>query len=164
MKRVIRAALAGLVATAPMSLWMLAAQRGLPAHERYPLAPELITARVGQRAGLAHLMARPAARRTLSLLAHFAYGAATGSLYAAVEHAAAPPLVRGAGLGLLVWGGSYLGALPALGILSPATRHPARRTALMVVAHLIWGSVTALLSERWAGGPASSGPGRRRLG
>ena len=42
--------------------------------------------------------------------------------------------------GLAVWAGSYLGLLPALGIMSPATDHPLRRTALMIAAHLVWGS------------------------
>jgi putative membrane protein len=43
---------------------------------------------------------------------------------------------------------SYLGLLPALGILRPATEHPERRNALMIVAHLIWGSITGLIVAR----------------
>jgi hypothetical protein len=38
-----------------------------------------------------------------------------------------------------------MGWLPALGILQPATKHPAQRNALMIVAHLVWGSVTGLV-------------------
>ena len=41
--------------------------------------------------------------------------------------------------GVAIWAGSYLGWLPAMGILSPATRHPWRRNLLMIVAHIIWG-------------------------
>jgi len=40
----------------------------------------------------------------------------------------------------MVWGGSYLGLLPSLGILRPATDHPAQRNALMIAAHLVWGA------------------------
>jgi hypothetical protein len=48
--------------------------------------------------------------------------------------------MTGVALGLGVWTASYLGVLPALGILRPATEHPARRTALMIAAHVVWGS------------------------
>ena len=76
----------------------------------------------------------------LTMVGHFGYGMATGALYGLV----APRVTRkciaaGAGYGLLVWGGSYLGLLPALGILSPATHHPLRRNILMIIAHLVWG-------------------------
>ena len=43
-----------------------------------------------------------------------------------------------------VWMASYLGWLPGMGILKPATRHPGRRNALMLGAHLVWGAATAL--------------------
>ena len=41
--------------------------------------------------------------------------------------------------GLGVWAASYLGWIPGLRILEPATQHPAHRTALMLMAHVIWG-------------------------
>lgn len=41
----------------------------------------------------------------------------------------------------MVWSGSYLGLLPALNILPPATEHPPGRNALMIAAHVVWGSV-----------------------
>jgi uncharacterized membrane protein YagU involved in acid resistance len=47
--------------------------------------------------------------------------------------------LKGALTGLAVWAGSYLGWLPAAGILRPATRHPWRRNLLMIIAHVIWG-------------------------
>jgi putative membrane protein len=148
MNDLLRCAAAGFAATLPMTAWMLAAQRLLPAHERYPLPPEEITANAAGAAGADAVAAEPAARRALSLVNHFAYGAAAGALYAPLLGLGAPPLAKGAGLGVAVWAGSYLGLLPALGLLGPATRHPARRTALMVAAHLVWGGGTALLAER----------------
>jgi hypothetical protein len=42
-------------------------------------------------------------------------------------------------MGVAIWAGSYLGWLPTVGILTPATRHPWRRNLLMIVAHVIWG-------------------------
>jgi uncharacterized membrane protein YagU involved in acid resistance len=82
----------------------------------------------------------------MRLLAHFGYGAATGALYAPLARALRPPAVPGGvAFGLAVWGASYLGLLPALGILRPATEHPPRRTALMIAAHVVWGAVLGLL-------------------
>jgi uncharacterized membrane protein YagU involved in acid resistance len=60
--------------------------------------------------------------------------------------------LRGALAGLALWVGSYLGWLPAVGILRPATRHPWRRNLLMIVAHIVWGvtlgEMTRKLTER----------------
>ncbi len=69
-----------------------------------------------------------------------------------------PPALAGAGFGLAVWAGSYLGWLPAAGILRPATEHPPRRVALMIAAHLVWGASAGLALG------ALSGAGRGREG
>jgi hypothetical protein len=39
---------------------------------------------------------------------------------------------------------SYFGIMPTLRILRPAHEHPLRRNALMIAAHLVWGSTMAL--------------------
>jgi uncharacterized membrane protein YagU involved in acid resistance len=57
-------------------------------------------------------------------------------------------LLKGSLAGMIVWGGSYLGLLPALGIIPPATKHPRRRTALMIAAHLVWGVATGVVADR----------------
>lgn len=72
-----------------------------------------------------------------------------GALYAPFALAGtAPPLSAGIGYGLAVWTASYLGWIPALGILPPATRHPPRRVALMVAAHVVWGATLGLFTDR----------------
>src|SRR5690606_40312752 len=78
-----------------------------------------------------------------SLLAHFGYGAATGALMALSK----PPNRKGTGaaIGVAIWALSYFGWVPGSGILKPANRHHLRRNALMIAAHLVWGSVT-----RWS--------------
>ena len=129
----------GVLATVPMSLSMLLGWKLLPRHEKYHLPPRLITEEMTERVGIAdHLSENELVG--LTSFAHFGYGALTGGLYALVEQVI--PLrasLKGALAGITVWAGSYLGWLPALGILQPATQHPWRRNLLMLVAHAIWG-------------------------
>jgi uncharacterized membrane protein YagU involved in acid resistance len=54
-----------------------------------------------------------------------------------------PGKKAGAVAGTAVWLASYMGWIPAVGTLAPATRHPARRNALMIGVHLVWGASTA---------------------
>jgi uncharacterized membrane protein YagU involved in acid resistance len=141
-------ALAGLAATIPMTLFMRQMHQQLPATERYPLPPSEIVGVLTEHAGLADQITQPE-HVALTTLAHFGYGAATGALYAPLARALKPPAVAGgAAFGLGVWGASYLGLLPALGVLRPATEHPARRNALMIGAHVVWGVALGLMVER----------------
>jgi putative membrane protein len=74
-----------------------------------------------------------------------------GAVYGPVsDRVKAPPVVKGMGFGLLVWAASYLGIVPALGLIAPATRHRAQRNALMIVAHLVWGATLGLLTAWWS--------------
>lgn len=147
MSAVSRAALAGLLATVPMTVAMTVLFRWLPARQQYPLPPVLITGEVASRAGLTP---SPTGLGRTALAAHFAYGAATGALYPLLVSNRWPPAVAGPGYGLCVWGASYLGWIPALRILTPATRHPARRNALMWAAHVVWGGALAGLTVLFA--------------
>lgn len=156
MYRLFACACAGCAATVPMTFWMLAAWRLLPPGERYALPPEQITGQAAQAVGLSGVARDKATRQLASLAGHFAYGAAAGALYAPLRALPGPALVKGLGFGTLVWAGSYFRLLPALGLLSSARHHPAHRNALMLVAHLIWGGATALLSERLGSAGAPS--------
>ena len=141
-------AAAGLLATVPMTLFMEALHQQLPPHERYPLPPSEVVAQLTEAAG-AREHVEPPEHRALTMIAHFGYGAAAGALYGPIARELRPPPVRGGiAFGLAVWSASYLGLLPALGILRPATEHPARRTALMIGAHLVWGAVLGLAAEQ----------------
>ena len=153
----LRGAIAGLVATAPMSLAMELMHRQLPPHERYPLPPSEITT-VAEREALGRDL-DPETHTAATLAAHFGYGAATGAIYGALAGERAGPL-SGAGFGLLVWGTSYLWLLPALGVLRPATEHPPRRTALMIAAHLVWGAAMGAFCEAASTPPSDPAPQR----
>ncbi|RPJ22082.1 MAG: DUF1440 domain-containing protein [Chloroflexi bacterium] len=138
-RRLLKGAAAGFVATAPMSVSMLVGWTLLPRREKYPLPPRLITEEITEQAGLEDRVSENQLVG-LTIFSHFGYGALFGSLYALFDHRL--PMhssLKGAFAGLALWAGSYLGWLPAMGILRSATRHPWRRNLLMILAHLVWG-------------------------
>ncbi len=151
-------AIAGVVATGPMTVAMILWHRRLPSPEKYPLPPREITMKLARAGGLAEHM-NEETRSAATLLAHFAYGGATGALYGTFERRLpGAGLWKGIGFGLLVWMGSYLGWLPAMGVLHVATDHPARRNVLMIGAHIVWGAALGVVArifqhEASAGGP-----------
>ena len=153
MNRILLGALAGLAATAPMTLAMKLLHEQLPREERYPLPPRQVTEGLAEAAGVNEHLGEDE-RVAATWVSHFAYGATCGALYGALsgERLDEQPALAGIGFGLTVWAGSYLGWLPAAGILSPATEHPARRNALMIAAHVVWGATTGVALERLARG------------
>jgi hypothetical protein len=114
----------------------------LPEGQRYPLPPREITERLSPAA------TDEDALRDQSLAAHFFYGAAVGALIALTG--TGHRLTTGAMVGAAVWAASYLGWVPALGVLRQAGEHPARRNALMIGVHLIWGAATTLATRELA--------------
>jgi uncharacterized membrane protein YagU involved in acid resistance len=143
--RLVLGVICGVAATGPMSVVMVLLHRRLPARERYPLPPREITTEAVE-----HIAAKseiePSTRSALTWLAHFAYGGAAGAIYAQSERRLpGGTATRGSLFGLLVWAVSYLGLLPGLRILTPASEHSPRRNALMIVAHLVWGWTLAMI-------------------
>jgi hypothetical protein len=131
--RLVIGALAGIVGTMAMTAAMRRLHARLPAAERYPLTPrEIVDAAAAPPE-------EPA--KDITVAAHFAYGAGCGALLAAADPKPAKRI--GAAAGAAVWLASYMGWVPALNLLKPATEHPARRNALMIAVHLVWGAATA---------------------
>jgi uncharacterized membrane protein YagU involved in acid resistance len=145
--RLLKGALAGSIATGTMSGVMLLMYYLLPwRDQRFPIPPEHVTKRL---AGWRRSQKEQSTWMTWVL--HFGIGAGSGALYAPFAHfVRLPSLLRGMVFGLLVWAIGYLGVLPAADILPPATRHSAGRNLMMIVAHLVWGLVLALLMDRLA--------------
>ena len=146
-------ALGGVSATGPMTIAMVWLHRLLPPKHRYSLPPREITMKLMESMGM-HKKLGADARTALTLINHFGYGAAAAILYSLAERRVpANALAKGPLFGALVWLVSYLGVLPALGVLDPATKHPQSRNMLMFIVHLVWGLfvgvfVDTLLSEK----------------
>jgi len=139
-------AVAGAAATAPMTAVMTLLRREFSDARREEIPPRQITRRIAQTAGVEPQLDAEQVHAA-TYFAHVGYGATTGALYPAfAARVRGPTVVKGALFGLAVWGASYLGWLPALRILRPATREPAGRNTMMIAAHLVWGASTALLT------------------
>ena len=136
--RLLIGGIAGVVGTLAMTAAMRRLHRRLPEKERYPLTPREIIDSGSQQLGM------PLPNETakdVTTAAHFAYGAACGALLAAMNPD--PRKRTGAAAGVAVWLASYMGWIPAVGNLKPATQHPPRRNLLMIGVHLVWGAATA---------------------
>jgi Family of unknown function (DUF6789) len=141
--RLARGAAGGTLATAAMSLVMLASRRlGLVGK----LAPEHITEEALAKAGVDRDEAEEDAATTL---AHFSYGVANGAVFALVgPHLPGPRAVRG----LLFAGGlllvSYEGWVPAARILPPLRDQTPRGAWTLVTSHFVYGLVLSLTTLR----------------
>lgn len=143
-------AAAGLTATVPMTIAMEVIQRLLPPEEQTPQEPLIITRKLLTRVDL-HRRFDHHQKLALTVAAHFAYGAAAGAASNYLGHRLPlPQRLRGPAFGLLVWGASYVGWLPALKILSPPSRRPLGRNLLLIGSHLVWGATCAQLAEMQA--------------
>jgi uncharacterized membrane protein YagU involved in acid resistance len=145
--RVIAGAAAGMGATLPMTGLMEVGFHALPDDEQYPLPPRQITTELGRQWGFWRELSEKG-KELATLAAHVSYGGAVGAAYAT----ALPPRSWGAGTGAIyglgVWAGSYLGLLPAMGLLRPATKQPLARNVLMIAAHLVWGAALGATLRR----------------
>jgi uncharacterized membrane protein YagU involved in acid resistance len=148
MKAYLAGAVSGFLATVPMTLAMETMHRRLPWRERYALPPREITMNLADAAGVKEHLPEEG-RFAATMAGHFGYGTLVGALYGPLaRRVKAPAVVKGAAFGITVWTASYLGILPLVHVLPPATQQPQRRNALMIVSHIVWGIVLALLSER----------------
>ena len=154
MNRYLAGAIAGTIATIPMTWVMARLFERLPTDNQYPLPPREITDEATRRIGYREKLSEKQ-QGTLSLAAHFAYGGLTGALYpvalsGAVKGKPGRQMVFGAGYGVAIWAGSYFGWVPATKLLGLPSAQPISRLRLMIVAHLVWGASTVVLAEKLA--------------
>jgi hypothetical protein len=105
-RKVLKGAIAGFVATAPMSISMLIGWRLLPTEEKYHLPPRLITEAITERAGIEDRLGETELVG-LTIFSHFGYGALFGAFYGLLEHKL--PIhasLKGALSGAALWVGS----------------------------------------------------------
>jgi hypothetical protein len=145
-------AVAGAVATVPMSGVMLAAGEA-GAMGRQP--PRLITDAALDAAGVEQ--PSEAASRSAAAAAHVGFGTAAGAVFALLQATLRPrtsPVVNGVAFGLAVWALSYEGWVPALGIMPRPEDDRDGRPQSMIAAHIVYGAVLGALVGRQASASA----------
>jgi len=146
MKALLRGAVAGAIATVPMSLVMLGAKRaGLMGTQ----PPEKITARL-----LSALGWRQRSRETQDLVAsllHLGFGAGAGAVFVVLRRGLrlpGPAVLQGVAFGSGVWLVSYMGWVPWLRIMPPPDEDRPGRPQTMLAAHWVYGGVLGALAGR----------------
>lgn len=161
---VINGAVAGFIATGPMTVAMIWLFRFLPWHERNDLPPRKVTQRLLEETGTAEDPGETSLT-LLTLAGHFGYGASCGVAFALVRKLVPLPApVSGILFGLVVWVGSYAGWITAAQLLPPATEQPRRRNALMIAAHVVWGAAAGSVLDQLQRGDRDAGFGHGSAG
>jgi hypothetical protein len=144
---------AGALATVPMTLVVVTARRlGL---FRTP-PPEQIAKTAADDVGLGDVADEPAFG-PIWLALHLGFGAVCGLGYQQLQLRVGLPkplLAGGAVYGVFVWVVNYLGLMPLLGLFPRPRQAGARRTGVMIVAHVVYGVGVAFFT--------SAGRGARR--
>lgn len=145
MSRLLRGAIAGALATAHMSAVMMGAKQfGLVGE----MPPEKITARLLKRTPISPSEEHQDA---LATALHFGFGSAAGALFGVVAPKRLIARVpMGMGYGAAMWGVSYMGWIPAFGIMPHAARDRRDRQMTMLAGHLVYGTALAILVGRRA--------------
>ena len=147
MRGLLSGLIGGFAGTVAMTGAMKAMHRRLSREDRYPLPPRQVAMAMADKSGIGR-PGREQERRALTVALHYGYGTGMGALYSMMAPRTRwAPLVAGLPFGLAVWGGSYLGLLPAAGLHPPATQESAPRNALMIAAHIVWAGTLATVVE-----------------
>jgi hypothetical protein len=148
--RASRGALAGLGATLVLTgLREVWAKTGLV----FETAPMQVMDRM-EEVGLVGDLS-PRGRRLLTITAHFAYGAGTGTAFGLLRRERGKPTEEaavGSALGVLAWGAGWSSWLPLTGVHKAPWAQKSPRVLLPVVDHAVfgaaWGLVNLVLSRK----------------
>ena len=135
----VRGAAAGVVATGAMSALMLALREQVGEQP-----PDAIVKHAARGVGMT-----PTEREAdaMAVVVHVGFGATIGAAYALLPRVGSPA-ARGLVTAMTVYAASYQGWIPALGILPRATQDRPGRPAVMVAAHVVYGTVLGAVEER----------------
>lgn len=146
-KAILDGALGGGIATAGMSAFMLVAGKAGLMGEH---PPDIITGAALDAAGVHER--KEEHQDALATVLHFGFGVGCGALFG-VLHRRLPfrvnAALHGVIFGSIIWGTSYQGWVPALGIMPPASRDRPDRPRVMLFAHWVYGAMLgAIVAQR----------------
>ncbi len=145
MNTLVRGGVAGVIATGTMSAVIAVAKLAGLVHL---VPPKQIAQRAGKKVGVDISKLPEPVFRALWLSSHLGYGTVCGIGYTLVVRRFVPgrPEIRGLLFGEALWAIGYLGFLPGLGLYPPPDDDSSSRTAVMIVAHAVYG-VTVAITE-----------------
>lgn len=144
-RKMLRGAVAGLVATVAMTAIIFVGQ-GL--HLLHTPPPETVTRNVSRRVGIDLPRRRPVVGIAWAP-AHGLYGAGCGALFAAIRsRLPSSRWLAGVLFGESVWAVSYLGYLPVADLYPDVDDDRRSRTLVMVLAHAVYGTALAHSYDR----------------
>src|SRR3712207_2943075 len=139
--------IAGAVATTTMTMFMRATQRvGFYQKE---LPPTKVTRAATKTLGLQRFVSAEQ-ETVLTGIGHWAFGMVGGALFGIASRATdrVPALPGGLMFGLLVWAVSYMGWVPALGILPQPWNQRAAHGLMPLYAHVVYGATLGWVFRR----------------
>jgi hypothetical protein len=157
-ERIVHGVIGGLNGAACMTTLRMAARRaGLIEKTPPQMLEEWAVARATRRP------ARDAVTRDVAdQLLHVAISASAGAAYAAFKPRRLRDALAGPAFGLVIWAAAFIHLLPALG----AVRSPRRATfgehAVNITAHVLYGVVTALITDEYTRRPRGGVPHLQR--
>jgi hypothetical protein len=139
MRAILDGALGGVVGTAGMSAFMLAAGKAGLMGEH---PPDTIAGAALDAVGIRQQDEE--AQNALAILLHFGFGISCGMLFGVLHRRLPlrlPAALHGMIFAAIIWVTSYQGWIPALGIMPPASEDRPDRPRIMLLAHLIYGAI-----------------------
>lgn len=143
----INGSIAGAVATTTMTAFMrLTQQTGLYQKE---LPPTKVTRAATKTLGIRHFVSSEE-ETLLTGIMHWAFGMVGGACFGIASKASDRMPARSGGLvfGLLVWAVSYMGWVPALGILPMPWNERGKHGLMPLFAHVIYGATLGMVFDR----------------
>jgi uncharacterized membrane protein YagU involved in acid resistance len=110
------------------------------------MPPEKITAKFLNTVGIDRSRTQ---QDVLATLTHVGFGAAAGAVFGmAAPRRLMARIPLGMAYGTAIWGVSYMGWVPALGIMPQPDRDRRDRQLVMLAGHLVYGTALALMVGR----------------
>ncbi|HEY1099806.1 MAG TPA: hypothetical protein VGF99_12805 [Myxococcota bacterium] len=152
MNTILKSAAAGVIAGVPMGIAAQVIHVAACVPRRIPFSRVVR----GTERKLGHFFVGENTHQATTWVLHSAYSAAGGAVFGAAlstlpatRRSVAVDVAAGTAFGLAVWGVSYLGWLPRLGIVPAASRDNARFNVMNVVAQAVFGAALGAVCSRW---------------
>ncbi len=151
-KAVLDGALGGVVGTAGMSVFMLAAGKaGLMGEQ----PPDKIAGAALDAVGVHEPDEKT--QDAMATVLHFGFGIGCGTLFGVLHRRLpfrVPAALHGVVFALLIWATSYQGWIPGLNIMPPASEDRSDRPRIMLLVHLVYGALLGTVVARRQPAPA----------